>query len=105
MDDALQRLLETEQRAEQIASQANAEKERMVQEASAEARRLETQFQGRIPELQASHMDKAHMRAEQTVTELGKRYDERHSRLRQQAEQREALAVAAALALLADPAR
>lgn len=103
MDDALQRLLETERRAEQIARQASEDKERTVADALAEARRLENQFQQRIPELHAGFLEKARARAEQTVTELRKHYDERHVRLRRQAEEREALAVEAALKLLSDP--
>ena len=105
MDDALQRLLETERRAEDIARQANEDKERMVEDALTEARRLDAQFQARIPDMQASFLNKAGVRAEQTVAELRKHYDERHSRLRQQAEEREAQAVAAALKLLTDPGR
>lgn len=105
MDDALQRLLETERRAEQIAHQANADKERAIADALAEARRLEAKFQEQIPELHAGFLDKASARAEQTVTELRKQYDERHVRLRQLAETREAMAVEAALELLSDPER
>lgn len=105
MDDALQRLLETERRAEQIARQAGEDKERAIADALAEARRLERQFQQRIPELHAGFLEKAAARAEQTVSELGKHYDERHVRLRQQAEERETLAVQAALELLSDPGR
>lgn len=105
MDDALQRLLETERRAEDIARQAGEDKERAIADALAEARRLEQQFQERIPELHAGFLEKARARAEQTVTELRKHYDERHARLREQAEARETQAVEAALALLSDPER
>lgn len=105
MDDALQRLLETEQRAEEIARQASEEKERAIQDALAESRRLEAQFQERIPELYSGFLDKAQARAEQTITELRKHYDERHVRLREQAEEREASAVDAALKLLSAPER
>jgi vacuolar-type H+-ATPase subunit H len=103
MDDALQRLLETERRAEEIAHQANLEREQTVQEALQEARREEAQFEARIPELHASFVEKAEARAEQTISELRKRYDERHSRLRQQAEEREGEALEAAFRLLVDP--
>ena len=103
MDDALQRLLETERRAEEIVRQADLERERMIQDALQEARREETQFEARIPELHASFVEKAESRAEQTVSELRKRYDERHSRLRQQAEEREGEALEAAFRLITDP--
>jgi len=103
MDDALQRLLETEKRAEELARQANLERERMIQDALEEARREESQFEARIPELHASFVEKADARAEQTINELRKRFDERHMRLRQQAEQREQEALKAALQLITDP--
>ncbi|MFM1892671.1 MAG: hypothetical protein RLZ44_1748, partial [Pseudomonadota bacterium] len=57
MDDALQRLLETERRAEEIARQANQERERKIQEALQEARREESQFEARVPELHASFVE------------------------------------------------
>lgn len=103
MDDALQKLLETERRAEEIARQASQESERVVQEALQEARREETQFEARVPELHASFVEKADVRAEQTVSELRKRFDERHTKLRQQAEEREGDALDAALRIIVDP--
>jgi V/A-type H+-transporting ATPase subunit G/H len=103
VDDALQRLLETEKRAEELARQANLERERIIREALEEARREEGQFEARIPEIHASFVDKADARAEQTVNELRKRFDERHLRLRQQAEEREGDALQAALQLIVDP--
>ena len=102
MDDALQRLLETEARAEEIVRQANLERERIVQQAVDEARREEAQFEARIPELHASFVDKADARAEQTLNELRKSYDERHSRMRQQATAYESDALDAALRLILD---
>lgn len=103
MDDALQRLLETERRAEEIARLANQEREHKIQQTLQEARREEAQFEARIPELHGAFVDKADARAEQTVSELRKRYDERHTKLRQQAEERESEAREAAFRIIIDP--
>lgn len=102
MEDALQRLLETERRAEQIARNADQERERMISDALEEARREEVQFEARIPELHAALIEKAETRAAQTISELNKRCDERHVRLRQLAQERESEALQAAFGLLID---
>ena len=103
MDDTLKRLLETEQRAEEITRGANIERERLIEEALDEARREQHRFEDRIPELHASFVEKAETRADQTISELHKRYDERHARMRQQAEERENDALEAAFQLITDP--
>ena len=103
MEEALRLLLETEQRAEEIARKADREREHLIPEALQEARRDEAQFEARIPEMHGAFVEKAETRAKQTVNELRKRYDERHSKLRQQAEERETEAVQAALSLMIDP--
>jgi len=103
MDDTLQRLLDAEMRAEKIAQHAETERERIVQGALAEARAEDERFQKRIPELHASFVDKAEIRAEQTIAELKRRYDERHVQLRELAEQREDDALEAAFAVLISP--
>jgi V/A-type H+-transporting ATPase subunit G/H len=103
MDDTLQRLLDAEVRAEKIAQQADVERERMIQGALMEARTEEERFEARIPDLHASFVEKAESRAEQTVAELKRRYDERHAQLRSLADEREDDALDAAFALLIDP--
>jgi hypothetical protein len=103
MDDTLQRLLDAEMRAEKMAQQAEAERERVIQSALVEARSEEERFEARIPDLHRSFVEKAEARAEQTVAELKKRYDERHAQLRSLAEQREDEALEAAFAILVDP--
>jgi vacuolar-type H+-ATPase subunit H len=102
MDDTLKKLLETEQRAEEITRLANIERERLIEEALQEARREQRRFEARVPELHASFVEKAEARAQQTVSELHKRYDERHARMRQQAEERENDALEAAFQLITD---
>ncbi|MCU0766754.1 MAG: ATPase [Gammaproteobacteria bacterium] len=103
MDDQLKRLLDAEKRAEDLARQAEEDQEKMIQAALREARHAEERFQARTPDIHSSFLEKAEARAEQTVKELRKRYDERHVQLREMAEQREAEALDAAFTVLADP--
>jgi hypothetical protein len=105
MDDTLQRLLEAEMRAEKIAQQAEAEQERIIQKAMADAKSENDRFTARIPDLHRAFIKKAEDRAEQNVAELRRRYDERHVQLRDQAERRESEAIEAAFQVLIDPER
>lgn len=105
MDEALQRLLEVERRAEEIARQADAERERAVQAALEQARTEEQNFEARVPEIHKSFLDKSEQHAEQTIAELRRRHQEKHAELREQAEEREREAVEAAFQVLIDPAQ
>lgn len=105
MDDTLSRLLDAEMRAEALASQAEAEQERIIQQALADTRADNDRFTARIPELHRSFIARAEERAGQTVAELRRRYDERHIQLRNQAEQREEDALEAAFQILIGPER
>ncbi|MCG6940252.1 MAG: ATPase [Thiohalocapsa sp.] len=105
MDETLKRLLDAEMRAEKIAQDAEQERERIIQSAMADARAEDQRFTARIPDMHRGFIDKAEERAEQTIAELKRRYDERHVQLRDMAEQREHEAQAAAFELLIDPAR
>ncbi len=100
MDDTLKRLLEAEMRAEGLAQQAEEEAERLVQAAAAEAKAQEERFRARIPDIHRGYIQKSEERAEQTIAELKRRYDERHVQLRNMAEEREEDALAAAFDLL-----
>lgn len=100
MDDTLQRLLNAERRAEEIARRAEQERQRMVEDAQQEARAEEERFKARIPELHYSFIEKAESRAAQTVKELKRRYDERHGQMRTLAEEKEEDALEAAFRLL-----
>jgi hypothetical protein len=100
MDDTLQRLLEAEMRAEQIAQQAEAEREGVIQSALLEARAEEDRFRARVPDLHRAFIAKSEERAEQTIAELKRRYDERHVQLRDLAEQHEDAALEAAFKIL-----
>ncbi len=96
MEDTLQRLLTAENAASALVSKAQAESERLVQAALREAHQQEARFQARIPELHASFLDKSDQRAQQTVAELERRFEERLTHLRQAAEVHEEEALDAA---------
>lgn len=105
MDDTLKRLLDAEMKAEKIAQEAEQAQERIIQSAIRDARAEEERFTARIPDLHRSFISKAEERAEQTVAELKRRYEERHVQLRETAEQREQEALEAAFALFLDAGR
>jgi hypothetical protein len=105
MDDTLKRLLDAEMTAEKIAQDAEQEQERIIQAAMHEARSEDERFTARIPDLHRSFINKAEERAEQTIAELKRRYDERHVQLRETAEKREDEALEAAFALLLEAPR
>ena len=100
MDETLQRLLDAEIKAERLAQQADQERERIIQSALLEARAEEQRFESRIPELHASFIEKSESRAEQLISELKRRHDERHSQLRELAEEHELTALDAAFKVL-----
>ncbi|NKN32583.1 ATPase [Marichromatium bheemlicum] len=102
MDDTLKRLLDVEMHAERLAQQAETEQGRIVDQAMAEARAEQARFTARIPELRQGFIAKAGARAEQSIAELRRRYDERHIALRNQAEEREHEALEAAFQVLID---
>jgi V/A-type H+-transporting ATPase subunit G/H len=103
MEESLQRLLDAETKAQEIHSKAEAAREHIIQRALQEAKAKEEHFEARIPELHKGFMEKADSRAEQTVAELKKRFNERHAQLREYAEVREHDALEAAFAVLIDP--
>lgn len=103
MDDTLKRLLDAEMRAERLAQDAEQEQERIIQGALREARSEDERFTARVPDLHRGFIRKAEERADQTIAELKRRYDERHVQLRNLAEEREHEALEASFALLVDP--
>lgn len=100
MEDVLKRLLEAETRAEAVVADATARREQILRQATDDARAAELRFEQRIPEIQGSFSGKAEERAQQTIAELKRRYEERHKRLRALAERQTAEAVNAAVAIL-----
>lgn len=103
MEDTLKRLLAAEQQASEITRQAEQEADDIVQAALNEAKVQQERFDQRLPQLRSSHMEKAGQRAEQTIKEIERRYDERITALRAAAENHEEEALDAAFAHLLSP--
>ena len=105
MDDTLKRLLDAEMKAQACVDKAMHEHDRIVNEAQEEVLHAEQRFNARIPEIQASFKDKANERAEQTIAELKRRYDERRVQLETLAEERHKDAMDEAATIILDPER
>lgn len=103
MQEDLQRLLDTELQAEALVKEAELKREQMINQARADARTAERQFEARLPELRAAFLQKAEERAAQAVAEQDRRYEEYSARLQSLAREHEREAIGAALALLIDP--
>jgi vacuolar-type H+-ATPase subunit H len=102
MEDTLKRLLEAEKQAEKMVDEAKAERSRIVEQALANARNEEKRFEQRIPEIHADFLKKAEARAEQTIGELKRRYEERTRQLAALAETHEDQALESAVQLILD---
>jgi len=96
MDDTLKRLLATENAASDLVKKAQADSERLVQATLNEAHQQEERFHARVPELQASFLEKSNQRAQQTVAEMERRFEERLAHLRNAADSHEETALDAA---------
>jgi len=105
MDDQLQRLLETEARAQAVIDAASRERQSMIEAALAAVRDAEARFEASRDELRAPFLNEAQGRADQAVAELMRKYGERQRNLRDLASRHESEAVSAALTLLLDPTR
>jgi vacuolar-type H+-ATPase subunit H len=102
MDDTLQRLLDAEMKAENLAREAEEARERTIRAATLEARELDEAFSAKIPTLQQTWIARSEERAANSIAEIERRYDERHERLRDLAEQREDEALNAGFRILMD---
>lgn len=100
MDDSLKRLLAVEDAAGDLVKKAEQDSERLIEAALREANQQEERFEARIPELRASFIDKADQRAEQTVAEMERRFDETLVQLREAADRHEADALERAFTVL-----
>ncbi len=89
MDDTLKRLLAAENAASELVKKAQADSELVLQSALDEAHQQEERFHARIPELHASFLEKSEQRAEQSVAEMERRFEERLTSLRNAAEANE----------------
>jgi len=100
VDDTLKRLLAAESAASDMVDKAQADSERLIQSAFHEAQQQEERFQARIPELHAAFIEKSEQRANQTVAEMERRFEERLAHLRDAADAHEETALEAAFTAL-----
>ena len=96
MDETLKRLLAAENAASLLVEKAQADSEQLIVTANQEARQQEERFEARIPELHTSFVDKSDQRAQQTIAEMERRFEERLGALRDAAETHEEAALDAA---------
>jgi vacuolar-type H+-ATPase subunit H len=99
-DETLKRLLDAEAKAEQVIARADGERQAIVEQARQEATAAEQHHAKRVAEIHAAFQTEAEQRAQQTITELQRRYAEHTLALRASAEQREVEALDEALTLL-----
>ncbi len=100
MENIIKKLLDAEVRAEKLVDEAKSERQQMVEQTLTDLQHEEKQFEDRLPELHADFLEKAHSRAEQTIGELQRRYQERTQQLSSMAQSHEAEALEAAMRLL-----
>jgi len=93
MENTLKRLLNAEAEAEKNVANASVQREQIVEQALKEAHQAEINFRDQLPNFKKTFVEKAQQRAEQTIAELNKRYDERKTKLREMAEQQQYKAV------------
>lgn len=103
MDDMLKRLLDAEMRAQALVDQAFHQRDRMMEQAHEETRIAGERFKARIPEVQSDFVSKARKRADQTISELERRHEERRLELVAMAEERREDAAEAVIAFILDP--
>lgn len=103
MDDALKRLLDAEARAREVIDAASQERQHMLDEALAAANDAQARFEQDRADLRAPFLAEARSRADQSVAELSRKYEERQKGLREMASRHEYEAVRAALELILDP--
>lgn len=105
MEDVLKRLLNAEIEAEALVSDAEAAYERAMQATRDEIQANERRFEEQLPELRAAALKTAQERAQQTIAELKRRYEERQREQHNLAAERSDAALQAALALVLDAER
>ncbi len=102
-EEPLKRLLDAEARAELVIARADEERRGIIEQARREIQALEQRHAARMKEIQAAYLAQAELRAQQTITELKRRYAERAAALQASAASSEQRALDAAIELLAGP--
>jgi len=100
VDETLKRLLDAEAKAEQIIAHADEEHQVIIDQARRDARAAEQQHAERMAEIHSSCLAQAEQRAQQTILELRRHYDELSLALRASAQRHEQRALDEAVALL-----
>lgn len=100
VDESLKRLLDAEAQAELIIANAETERQHIIEQARHDAQDAAQQHAVRIEEIHASFLAQAEQHAQQTITELKRRYGERAVSLQNAAEQHRRQALDTAVALL-----
>jgi len=100
VDETLKRLLDAEEKAEQIIARADDERQAIIEQAKRDARAAEQQHADRIGEIYASFLAQAEQRAQQAIKTLQRRYAEQAAAQRNVAERYEPQALDEAVALL-----
>lgn len=96
MDDTLKQLLAAESAASELIENAQKDGEHLVQKALLEARQQEERFEARVPGIHAAFLEKSDQRANQTVAEMERRYQESLNQLRDDSDTHEEAALDAA---------
>jgi len=100
VDDALKRLLNAELEAERIVARADEQRQAIIEQAKRDARAEEQQHAERVVEIHASFRAQAEQRAQQTIAEMQRRYEEQERVLRAAANVHEQQALDEAIALV-----
>jgi V/A-type H+/Na+-transporting ATPase subunit G/H len=99
VDDTLKRLLNAELEAERIVTGADKQRQAIIEQAKHDARAQEQQFAERVAQIHASFRAQAEQRAQQTIAEIQRRYEEQERELRASAKLHEEQALDEAVAL------
>jgi len=100
VDEALKRLLNAELEAERIVARADEQRQAIIEQARRDARAEEQQHAEHVAEIHASVRAQAEQRAQQTIAEMQRRYEEQERVLRASAKLHEEQALDEAIALL-----
>jgi vacuolar-type H+-ATPase subunit H len=105
MSDALKRLLEAEQRAQQIVDDALEQQEQTLEQARLDAREAEQRFETSMHELRRNLDTRSEEEAASAIAQMERRYHERRQSLQELAEQHREDACEAAISIVIDPER
>lgn len=100
VDEALKRLLNAEQEAERIVARADEQRQAIIEQAKRDAGAEEQQHAKLVVEIHASSRAQAEQRAQQTIAEMKRRYEEQEHVLRAAANAHEQEALDEAIALV-----